>query len=449
MSPAIREIILENIYDMEKFKQQIKDLPSSPGIYIFKDSNGEIIYVGKASTLSKRVKSYFQNKDKKDKTAREVFRPIEEMIEKVENIDYKETDSALEAIILEGEYIKKYQPKYNVMGKDNKSWVFLTINNDKYPTLDYIRQHQYQQLSEEKKQEKFEEVFGPYPKLNIKATLKILRKLFNYSTCQTKQRNYNKEKPCLYYQMGECLGVCTGEISPEKYKEKVIVPLKQFLSGGKEDLIGKLKEQMEQESEQENFEEAARLRDQIKALNRIHDVALLNESFIEDSMSINTLDINRVEGYDISNLGKTGKVGSLVVFKNGEARKDQYRKFKIKSVEGQSDIDCIKEVIERRVKYLGGESDFAESDPDLVLIDGGKAQVDAVREVLKENDYDIPVFGIAKGENRDKNELVVEGLDPQIIKWVKDHRQTLIELRDEAHRFALKYQKKLREEKLD
>ncbi|MFB6225818.1 MAG: GIY-YIG nuclease family protein [Candidatus Paceibacteria bacterium] len=434
---------------MDTTEKQLKDLPNSPGIYIFKNSEGEIIYVGKASTLSKRVKSYFQDQNKKEKTAREVFRPIEEMIEKVEDIKYKETDSALEAIILEGEYIKKYQPKYNVMGKDNKSWVFLVITNDKYPTLDYIRQHQYQQLTEEEKEERFSEVFGPYPKLNTKATLKILRKLFNYSTCQTKERNYSEDKPCLYYQMGECLGVCTGEISPEKYKEKVIEPLKQFLSGGKEELIEELKQKMEQESKQKNFEEAARVRDQIKALNRIHDVALLNKSFIEDSMSINRLDINRVEGYDISNLGKTDKVGSLAVFEDGEARKDQYRKFKIKSVEGQSDLDCLREVIERRAKYIGEETDFSESDPDLILVDGGKAQVNVVREALKEKNLEIPVCGIAKGPDRDKNRLIVEGLEPKLIKWVENHKQTLIELRDEAHRFALKYQKKLREEKLD
>ncbi|MFB6181517.1 MAG: UvrB/UvrC motif-containing protein [Candidatus Magasanikbacteria bacterium] len=431
---------------MKNKKEEIKNLPNKPGIYLFY-SDGELIYVGKASSLKNRVKSYFQQSDKKEKTAREVIRPIEEMIEQVDDIEFKETDSALEAIILEAEYIKKHQPKYNVLGKDNKSWNYIAITAHKYPSVDTVRQHQYKNMEPEEREQKFEEVFGPYPKLNTKATLKILRKLFNYSTCQTKDRP--EGKPCLYYQMGKCLGVCTNEISPKEYRNKVIKPLKKFLSGEKDELIDQLKETMNKASENKDYEEAARIRDQIEALNHIHDVALLNESFVEDALSINKLKIGRIEGYDISNLGKTGVVGSLVAFKNGEAQKNQYRKFKIRDVEGQSDVDSLKEVISRRVKYLGEKTDFAKEDPDLILVDGGKAQVNATREVLAQKEIEIPVLGIAKGENRDKNELIIHDLKPELIKWIKENKQTLVEVRDEAHRFALKYQKKIREDKLD
>jgi excinuclease ABC subunit C len=435
---------------MKKLKQKIKNFPTTPGIYIFKNADEEIIYVGKASSLRNRVRSYFQKKDKKNKTAREVFRPVEEMIDQVSDIDYKKTDSALEAIILEAEYIKKYQPKYNVLGKDNKSWNFIVTTNDQYPTVDTIRQHQYQQLSEQEQEEKFEEVFGPYPRLNTKETLKILRKLFNYSDCQTKQKEHLKEdKPCLYYQMGECLGVCTGEISPEEYNQKVIKPLKKFLSGGKSELVDQLEQEMQQASGNKEFEEAARIRDQIEALQKIHDVALIDKDFIKGAMSINQLDISRIEGYDISNLGKTGVVGSMIVFRNEKPEKSQYRKFKIKDVEGQSDVDSLKEVIERRAKYIGEETNFAQDDPDLILVDGGQAQVNSVREVLQNREVKIPVMGIAKGPDRDKNELIMEGLPPKLIKWIKDHKKTLVQVRDEAHRFALKYQKKIREKSLD
>lgn len=434
---------------MGNLQDQIKNLSTTPGIYIFKDSSDEIIYVGKASSLRNRVRSYFQTKDKKSKTAREVFRPIEEMKEKIDQIDYQETDSALEAIILEAEYIKKYQPKYNVLGKDNKSWNFIVITNQDYPTVDTIRQHKYQQLSKKEQKDRFLKVFGPYPRLNTKETLKILRKLFNYSDCQNKQKEHLKEdKPCLYYQMGECLGVCTGEISPEGYKQKVIEPLEKFLSGGKQELIDQLKQEMQQSAEEQEYEEAARIRDQIKSLEKIHDVALINQDFIQGALSINQLDITRIEGYDISNLGKTGVVGGMVVFRNNDPEKSQYRKFKIRDVAGQSDVDSLKEVISRRVKYLGRDNDFANNDPDLIVVDGGKAQVNAAREVLKRNDKQIPVMGIVKGPDRDKNELILEGLDPKLIKWIKNNKKTLVEVRDEAHRFALKYQKKLREQRM-
>jgi len=431
----------------EEIEKKLKNLPDKPGIYLFY-SGDELIYVGKASSLNKRVKSYFQRKDKKDKTAREVFRPIEEMIEQVDSIDFKETDSALEAIILEAEYIKKHQPKYNVLGKDNKSWNYIAITAHEYPSVTTVRQHQYKNLEPKEREQKFEEVFGPYPKLNTKATLKILRKLFNYSTCQTKDRP--KDKPCLYYQMGKCLGVCTEEISLDEYRKKVIKPLKKFLSGEKDKLIDQLKEKMERASENKEYEEAARIRDQIESLNHIHDVALLNKSFVEDALSINKLDISRIEGYDISNLGKSGVVGSLVVFKDNEPEKSQYRKFKIKEVEGQNDVDSLKEVISRRAKYFDRkESDFAKEDPDLIVVDGGKAQVNTAREVLEQKQIEIPIMGIAKGKNRDKNELIIQGLQPELIKWIKENKKTLVKVRDEAHRFALKYQKKIREKRFD
>ena len=430
---------------MQNIEEQIQNIPNDPGVYLFYDEDNTLLYVGKATSLKNRVRSYWQNSNK---TARDVLRPIEEMIEKVGEIDYRETDSALEAIILEAEYIKKYQPKYNVLGKDNKSWNYIVFTNEDYPQVETIRQHEFKQLSKEEKENKFKEVFGPYPKLNTKAALKILRRLFQFSTCQDKKRT-EENKPCLYYQMGECLGVCTEEISPKEYDKKVIQPLKQFLEGGKKNLLEKLEQDMEQASENKEYEEAARIRDQIEALDRIHDIALLNESFVEDAMSINKLNIDRIEGYDVSNLGKTGMVGSMVVFSGGEPNKSQYRKFKIKDVEEQSDVDCMKEILSRRVAHIGKEDGFAKAAPDLLIIDGGRPQINTVKEVLKENNIDVPVVGIAKGPDRDKNEFIIEGLSTEIIKWIRDYQKLLIQVRNEAHRFALKYQKKLREKRLE
>jgi excinuclease ABC subunit C len=200
-----------------------------------------------------------------------------------------------------------------------------------------------------------------------------------------------------------------------------------------------LKRRMKKASKEHDFEEAARLRDQINKLQRIHDIALLNKSFISDISEKKDTNRNRIEGYDISNLGATGKVGSMVVAEYGEQKKSDYRKFKIKTVKGQSDVDCLDEVIRRRLKH--SEWPF----PALFLIDGGKPQVNRVVRILKEKGIAIPVVGIAKGKERKKNEFIVgEGVGAKKIHWIERHKVLLTQVRDEAHRFAISYQRKLR-----
>ena len=316
--------------------------------------------------------------------------------------------------------------------------------------------------------------------------MKLLRKLFFISSCQPKQK-----RPCFYYQLGQCLGVCTGEISSSEYKKKVINPLIKFLRGNKKGLIKDLEKKMKEASQIENFEEAARLRNQIKDLNKIQDVALLNKNFVElpviartkskaiplgSPRSCGDCDDMRIEGYDISNLGETGKVGSMVVFENGEANKKEYRKFKIKKVIGQSDVDCLAEVLTRRLQHtspsfqeeVGGvaksKSTPANSTglrppplgkgrtiwamPDVILVDGGKPQVNRVVETLRINKFKIPIVGIAKGPARKKNEFIIGFKDRDFIKWVSKNKEVLIKVRNEAHRFAIQYQRNLRKIKL-
>ncbi|MCX6780267.1 MAG: UvrB/UvrC motif-containing protein, partial [Candidatus Magasanikbacteria bacterium] len=251
----------------EKIEQKLKQLPDSPGVYMFFSAQKELIYVGKASSLKNRVKSYFIGKKSP--------RPIEEMIHKVVDLDTETTDSALEAAILEGFYIKKYRPKYNVQWRDDKSWNYIGITKDAYPEVITIRQHE---LTLEKQKE-FKYFFGPYPGLNAKVAMKILRKLFSFSTCRP-----GAKRPCFYYQLGECLGVCTGEISAADYKQKVIRPLVLFLDGKKKLLIKDIEKEMTLAAKAENFEEAARLRNQLGHLKKIQDIALLNESFMQDKI---------------------------------------------------------------------------------------------------------------------------------------------------------------------
>lgn len=405
-------------------KNKLKNLPSQPGIYLFFNSDKELIYVGKATSLKDRVRSYFSGSN--------TSRPIENLIHEVKNIKWIVTDSVLEAIILESIYIKDKDPKYNVLGKDDKSWNYIGITKDEFPTLKTIRQHEYKQLTDTEKRKKYGKIFGPFPGLKTKETLKLLRQIFTYSTCKPDQ-----ERACFYHQIEQCLGVCTNEITPAEYKRKSINPLSLFLNGKKKQLIKTLEQRMKRASRDENFEEAQRLRDQIQNLQKIHDVALLNKSFFINPLKRLQNNYTRIEGYDISNLGSTGIVGSLVVFEHGEPIKSDYRKFKIKTLKGQSDVDALAEMIDRRAK----RDDWPL--PDLFLIDGGKPQVNKVNQVLKEHNIKTPVIGIAKGAARKKNEFHVPR-NKKLTDWLGQHKNILIQVRDEAHRFAITYQRSLR-----
>lgn len=413
-------------------KQLLTKLPNTPGIYLFYNKQKELIYVGKATSLKNRVRSYFNSTQK-------TSRPIEEMIGEVVHIKWEQTDSPLEAIILESIYIKKYQPKYNVLGKDNKSWNYIVITKDPYPEVTTLRQHELALMTEEQKKREYKYIFGPYPGLNRKAAMKLLRRIFRFSTCRP-----GAKRPCLYRQMGQCLGVCTGEISTRDYRRTVITPLATFLRGGKKPLVKKWETEMKRAAKAEDFERAAQLRDQLSALYRMHDIALLNESFVRDAFdTVDDSNILRIEGYDISNLGKTGKVGSMVVFMHGEPEKHQYRKFEIKTVAGQSDVDSLREMLTRRFKrMLQEDRKFAALDPDLFLIDGGKPQLHTAIAVRDELGIDVPIVSIAKGTERKRNDFFVAPDTPkEVIDWVDRHKDVLIRVRDEAHRFAITYQR--------
>ncbi len=437
-------------------KIKSKSFPDNPGIYLFYNSKKELIYVGKATSLRNRVHSYFRYSDHSPLAPlynREGNRPIEAMIHEVQDIKTIQTDSVLEAIILEANYIKKFQPKYNVDLKDDKSWVHICITKDEYPKVVTVREHElknfqiFSATAESRLHSgtisNFQYDFGPYPGLKTREMMKLLRKLFYISDCQSPvgtRHGAFSSKPCFYRQIGQCLGVCTGEISPQDYNKKVIRPLVQFLSGRKKSLLKNLENEMKLASKNHEFEEAGRLRDQIWQLNRIQDIALLNKNFVEDNFKfqISNFKFSRIEGYDISNLGSSNMVGSMVVFDQNGPIKSEYRKFKIKNVVGQSDVDCLGEVLERRLNHLEWKL------PDVILVDGGLSQVNAVCKVIKLKSYKVPVIGIAKGPERKKNEFILGEKNRNFIKWVNENRNLLIQVRDEAHRFAIAFHRQRR-----
>jgi len=399
---------------MANWQDKIKKMPNSPGIYLFYKGK-ELIYIGKATSLKNRVKSYLNPK---------TLRPIEASMKDVSDVKWKETDSVLEAVILEANYIKEFKPKYNVKEKDDKSWNFFVITKEEFPKLIAVREKNL-------KKEDYSYVFGPYAEMKTSQILKLLHSLFKVSRC-----NPNQKKACFDYQLNNCLGVCTNEISSREYKEKVIKPLVLFLKGKKKRLITSLEKKMKEASKKEDFEEAGRLRNQVFSLNKIRDFALLDKTFlISEKKKEKSI---RVEGYDISNLGNEAMVGSMVVFNENGPLKSEYKKFKIKNVTEQSDVDCLKEVVERRLNH----NDWPM--PNYILVDGGKPQVNTLKKVLKEKGFNIPIVGIAKGPERKKNEFFYD----KDNKFVLDNENFLIRVRDEAHRFAISYQRKLWKNKL-
>lgn len=416
-------------------------LPETPGVYLMKDASGDVLYVGKAGNLRRRVESYFV----KAHDTR-----IEALVRKIRRIDYEKTDTALEALIREAELIKKFSPPWNVKEKDQKSFLSVEITNEKFPRVLLVRGREA-----ESHRSKVISQYGPFTSAsNIREALRILRRIFPWST-HTEVRDpknpnpariirkgssghsdvfvdwgrESRRRPCFDYELGLCPGACIGAISPAEYR-KNIKNLALFFEGKKKKIIAALAREMKMASRHLEFEKAEKLRRRLFALQHIRDTALI----AEDNLTPNTYNLKpyfRIEGYDISNISGTSAVGSMVVFIGGRPDKNEYRKFRIRTIRQSDDVGMLKEVLRRRF----GHREW--SLPGVILIDGGRGQVNAARSVLLEFCLKIPVVGIAKGVKRKKNEFV--GAIPEGVE-----RKTLIRVRDEAHRFAISYHKKLR-----
>ncbi|MDD4995578.1 MAG: excinuclease ABC subunit UvrC [Patescibacteria group bacterium] len=398
-------------------------LPAEPGVYLMRDAGGEIIYVGKAASLKSRVSSYFL-KSHDDKTAR--------LVRDIRRIDYQITLSVLEALILEANLIKKYLPKYNIREKDDKSFLYLAITKDDFPRPMLIRGLELRRMN----RNRFKAVFGPYLSArSLRAALDLIRKMIPYSTCEP-----NQKRACFNFQIGKCPGVCAGKISRADYA-KIIRNLILFFQGRKTRVLANLKKEMKRLSENSKFEKAATVRNQIRALEHIQDIALLKrdeptpEIGLAGEKFINIF--GRVEGYDISMISGQHAVGSMVVFDQGEPAKGEYRKFKIKTIRGTNDTGMLKEVLARRFRNRWPH-------PDLILIDGGRGQVNAALEILSLFRLRIPAVGIAKGITRKKDELIYDRLDPELKRVSEQYKAILVRVRDEAHRFAVKYHREIR-----
>ena len=414
-----------------------------------KDARGAILYVGKATNLKRRVSSYFNRPHE---------HRIQKMVGEIRSIETRNTDTAIEALILEAELIKKVQPPYNVLEKDDKSFLYVEITKDKFPRVLLVRGKDLKD-----RDDKSGTFYGPFTSASaLKEAMRILRKIFPWSIHSAEKLlviNYppqTNRRPCFEYEIGLCPGTCIGAITSGDYK-KSIGKLKMFFAGKKEKIVRDLKKEMIKAGKKLEFEKAERLKRQLFALQHIQDVALIKD----DSLSTNNYlpSTVRIEGYDISNISGESAVGSMVVFsaRGGQGRlepdKNEYRKFKIRNSKGPDDTGMMKEVIRRRFKHSSPNSSHVRSDgqpiakgdlgwplPDLILLDGGAGQISAVKSVLEERKIKIPVIGMVKGPDRKRTDII--GIVPKGID-----KNTLTRVRDEAHRFAIVYHKKLRGKK--
>jgi len=389
-----------------KLNNKTLKIPNFPGVYLMKNKAGEVIYIGKATSLKERLRSYFV-KDLPLKTQKQMA--------EVADIETVATDSAVEALFLESKLIKKHSPKYNSKEKDDKSRIYVYFTKDDFPAIETIRETDLARLKEKKPT-----LYGPfYSAKSVSDALEIIRKIFPFRTC----RKMSKKK-CLYGYIGLCSAPCMGEIPKEEYARNV-KNIRQFFEGKKAVVIKRLTKECEQASAEMKYELAAKLRDQINSLNHLTRAYIISQ---DDQPSV----FNRIEGYDISNISGAFATGSMVVFSSGVSDKTEYRKFKIKSVKGANDVAMLKEVLSRRF-----ENRHVWARPDLIIVDGGRAQVNVVLAVLKKNKLKIPVIGIAKGSDRKRDEIITSQILPRgEIRLFK-------KVRDEAHRFARGYYEKL------
>jgi excinuclease ABC subunit C len=544
-------------------RERLSSIPTTPGVYLLKGENGDVLYIGKAINLRSRVRSYFH--------ASATYPPkLQHLVWSVADVDFIVTDSELEALILECNLIKKYRPHFNVRLKDDKRYPYIKVTwQDDFPRVEVVRRMKSDGAR----------YFGPYTSSSaMRQTLELLRRIFPYLTCNRKITGAD-DRACLYYHIKRCLGPCIGAVSREEYRE-MMNQVCLFLQGKGEEIVSSLRGQMESAAEAMEFERAASLRDQIQAIEQVTerqrvvsssmsdqdaialarrdgeacvqvffvrggklvgreyflmdgaedveaeeilasflkqfydhaayvppevllpvrvDEARLIEQWLRDKRGTKVLlhvprrgakralvdmvvenatqtlshlvareqleqeraeaalaDLqaqlglstvpSRIEAYDISNIQGTAATGSMVVFVEGMPLKSQYRRFKIRTVQRADDYAMMQEVLRRRfrraiVRETAAENTWAQL-PDLIVIDGGKGQLNAALEVRAEYGLeDVPIVGLAKAQEQ----IFTPGqANPVSLPLDSPALQLMQHVRDEAHRFAISYHQRLR-----
>ena len=434
---------------LKKIRQQISSLPKAPGVYLFKDNKARVLYIGKAKDLRARVLSYFQ-------PATDLLSSrgpmIAEMITKVTDIDFIECETEVEALLQESRLIKDIQPPYNERQTDDKTFPYLEITiKDEFPAV-YIT----------RKPDKYSKLFGPFVSVvSLRAAVQELQKIFRFRTCKLNIKETDEKRkffrPCLLYAIKQCSAPCGGKITRQEYKDDINQLIK-FLSGKRSSILRTMNRQLQQAADELRYEEAAKLRDRIKAIESLSlagkpDVHVQPEIFFQDPrIALETLAklLNLenppriIEGFDIANLQGSQACGSMVQFIDGLPFKSGYRRFKIKSAPTNDDYAMIKEVIARRYRHV---AEGEELIPDLILIDGGQGQLRAAMAAFENLHFKPPkIIALAK-----KNEEIfidIERGNPIRLQRNNPALKLLQQIRDEAHRFVQHYHHILRRKKV-
>jgi excinuclease ABC subunit C len=427
--------------------QKLKELPKDPGVYFHKDARGEIIYVGKAARLNNRVRQYFQKSRMRDPKT-------DALVSEIHDTDWMVVESEIEALFLEAEMVRRYMPRYNIMLRDDKSMSYIRIDYDSdYPTVTTTRRP----LDDGAR------YFGPYPStVSVRTALKLLRRIFPFAT----KRTPNQKRATLYYHLGLDPGLEEGKTSLDAYRAN-LRRLMAVIEGKRKNIEKDIEKDMQHAARDKDFEQAAKMRNQLFALQNLSkQVIFSDKEFLDiskDHALTELVDLltlpkfpARIEGYDISHMQGTDVVASMVVFTNGVSDKSEYRKFKTKK-DHNNDFYNMNETLKRR---LSEKNRKAWGLPSLILIDGGKGQLDAaVRARDEAGCSQVPFIGLAKREeqiviqhgksNVTLNEQVMHRLggfktDSEDFTLVNmPHNTNLVKLlqriRDESHRFAVTY----------
>lgn len=394
------------------------NLPDTPGVYFFKKGK-TILYIGKATTLKERVKSYFAKDLIETRSV-----AISDMVVLADDISYTQTDTALEALLLESELIKKYNPKYNTKEKDNRSFNYVIITDEALPRVLLIR-GRLLKIQKELEDLKPKYTFGPFLSGGaLKEGMRIIRRIFPYID----NKSIQKDKYEFYKQLGLTPDT-TNKIVLDSYKNN-IRNIVLFFQGKKKDILKNLKKEMLVRAKDLRFEEAQIIKKQIFALEHINDIAVIKSDFFETHRHVE--EDSRIEAYDVAHMSGKNMVGVMTVVQNGVVDKSEYKKFIIKTQKDANDTGALYEVLMRRFRHTEW------GIPTLIVVDGSTAQINVAEQVLKFYRLNIPIVSVVKDEQHKPKDI--KG-NPDVIK---NYKKEIILVNSEAHRFAITFHKDTR-----
>ena len=399
----------------------LKKLPDTPGVYFFLGEDGGILYIGKATSLRDRVRSYFSSDILVTRGPK-----IAKMLELIRTISWQGTESVLEAIVLESALIREHQPPYNTDAKDDKSFNHVVITDEDFPRVLVVRGRD---LAEGKFVMPIRSVYGPFPHgTQLREGVRIIRGIFPFrDKCVPAVRKTGEEKnpkPCFHRQIGLCPGVCTGEISAREYG-RIIRNIELFFQGKKSEIVRMLTREMRRAAQRLEFERAGELKATIFALGHIRDVSLLKREAGGEEVGPGGI---RIEAYDVAHLGGKSSVGVMTVAKDGAPDTDEYRKFFLRGGHAGNDLAALEEILRRRLRHREWPK------PDIVVVDGNFLQQGAALRLFAGAGWgDVRIVGVVKNRKHQPERL--EGDGPAIA----DYRREILLANAEAHRFAIGY----------